>query len=132
MLQLTAAGIQLGARARDKQDAIAQVGALLVADGRIEPAYVTSMQAREGLADTYLGNGIAIPHGRPEDRELIRETGIAVLQLPDGVAWNRGERAHLIVGIAARSAEHIDVLRRLTRVLGDRRTIASAVGIFPR
>jgi phosphoenolpyruvate-protein phosphotransferase len=120
MLQLTETGVRLGAHARDKHDAIAQVGTLLAADGRIETGYIASMQARETLADTYLGNGIAIPHGRPEDRELIRATGIAVLQLPQGVSWNRGETAHLIVGIAARSAEHIDVLRRLTRVLGDR------------
>jgi len=54
-----------------------------------------------------LGNGIAIPHGQPQDRGLILETGIAVLQVPDGVEWNPGEIAHLVVGIAAKSDEHL-------------------------
>lgn len=119
MLDLTTAGVRLGASAASKEEAIRQVGAILVANGNIQPAYVESMLGREAIANTYLGNGIAIPHGKPEDRELIARTGIAVLQVPAGAPWNDAERARLIVGIAARSDEHIDVLRRLTRVLGD-------------
>ncbi|MEF3274417.1 MAG: phosphoenolpyruvate--protein phosphotransferase [Chloroflexus sp.] len=119
MLKLTAASVRLGAVAATKEDAIRQVGQLLVQSGKIQPAYIESMLAREALANTFLGHGIAIPHGKPEDRDLIIETGIAVLQIPAGVSWSIGETAHLIVGIAARSDEHIDILRRLTRVLGD-------------
>ncbi|ACL25756.1 phosphoenolpyruvate--protein phosphotransferase [Chloroflexus aggregans] len=119
MLQLTAASVRLGARAASKEEAIRQVGQVLVQAGHIKPAYIDSMLAREALANTFLGNGIAIPHGKPEDRDLILETGIAVLQVPEGVPWNTNETARLIIGIAARSDEHIDVLRRLTRVLGD-------------
>ncbi|WP_298818115.1 phosphoenolpyruvate--protein phosphotransferase [Chloroflexus sp.] len=119
MLQLTAASVRVGAVATSKEDAIRQVGQILVQAGNIKPAYIESMLAREALANTFLGNGIAIPHGKPEDRDLIIETGIAVLQVPAGAPWNDGETAHLIVGIAARSDEHIEVLRRLTRVLGD-------------
>jgi phosphocarrier protein FPr len=119
MLELTIAGVRIGAVAASKEDAIRQVGQILVEGANIRPGYVESMLGRELIANTFLGNGIAIPHGKPEDRALIERTGIAVLQLPNGVTWNDGETAHLIVGIAARSAEHIDVLRRLTRVLGD-------------
>ncbi|WP_322510687.1 phosphoenolpyruvate--protein phosphotransferase [Chloroflexus sp.] len=124
MLKLTAASVRIGAVATSKEDAIRQVGQVLVQAGNIQPAYIESMLAREKLANTFLGNGIAIPHGKPEDRDLIRETGIAVLQVPAGTPWNAGETAHLIVGIAARSDEHIDVLRRLTRVLGDAALVA--------
>jgi phosphoenolpyruvate-protein phosphotransferase len=124
MLDLSNAGVRLGAKAASKEDAIRQVGAILVAGGNIQPAYVESMLGREGLANTFLGNGISIPHGKPEDRELILRTGIAVLQIPGGVPWNAGETARLIVGIAARSDEHIEVLRRLTRVLGDEALVA--------
>lgn len=124
MLKLTAASVRIGAVATSKEDAIRQVGQVLVQAGNIQPAYIESMLAREKLANTFLGNGIAIPHGKPEDRDLIRETGIAVLQVPAGTPWNAGETAHLIVGIAARSDEHIDVLRRLTRVLGDAELVA--------
>ncbi|MFM7426088.1 MAG: phosphoenolpyruvate--protein phosphotransferase [Elainella sp.] len=111
--------IKLNASARNKAEAIQQVGSLLVNAGQMKPEYITSMMNREKVANTYLGNGIAIPHGLPENRDLILETGIAVLQLPTGVEWNPGETVHLVVGIAAKSDEHIGILANLTHVLGD-------------
>ncbi len=116
--------VRVQARAADKQDAIRQVGQLLVDRGYIDAGYVASMLGREAVANTYLGNGITIPHGLPKDRDLIKQTGIAVVQLPAGVTWNPGETAQLVVGIAAKSDEHIEVLRRLTRVLGDPEQVA--------
>jgi phosphoenolpyruvate-protein phosphotransferase len=119
MLQLEAADIQVGAQAASKEDAIRQVAALLVRSGHIEPGYAESMLARERVANTYLGHGVAIPHGLPKDRELIRRTGIAVLQVPGGVSWQPGDTACLIVGIAAKSDEHLDILSNLTGLLYD-------------
>ncbi|MBD3882032.1 phosphoenolpyruvate--protein phosphotransferase [Phormidium tenue FACHB-886] len=119
MLTLTKDSIKLGASAVDKTDAIRQVGMLLVNTGHMQPGYITSMMERETVANTYLGNGISIPHGLPKDRDLIRQTGIAVLQLPDGVEWNDGEIVRLVVGIAAKSDEHLEVLANLTHILGD-------------
>jgi phosphoenolpyruvate-protein phosphotransferase len=116
--------VRVQARAADKQDAIRQAGQLLVDSGYIDAAYINSMLGREKVANTYLGNGISIPHGLPENRDLIKKTGIAVVQVPAGVTWNPGETAHLVVGIAAKSDEHIEVLRRLTRVLGDPAQVA--------
>jgi multiphosphoryl transfer protein len=116
---LTAEQVRLGAEARSKHDAIAQAGALLVASGAIEPGYVDSLLGREQVSNTYLGHGVAIPHGLQADRHLIRRTAIAVLQVPDGVAWQDGERARLVVAIAAQSDEHIALLQRLTRLIGE-------------
>ncbi len=115
--------IRVQARAADKQEAIRLAGQLLVDGGYIDAGYIASMLGREEVANTYLGNGISIPHGLPKDRDLIKQTGIAVVQVPDGVAWNPGETARLVVGIAAKSDEHIEVLRRLTRVLGDQEQV---------
>src|SRR6266567_3519722 len=120
MITINERQILLQARAADKQEAICQAGQLLVESGCIEAGYIASMLNREKVANTYLGNGIAIPHGMPADRDLIKQTGIAVVQFPVGVSWNPGDTAHLIVGIAAKSDEHIEVLKRLTRVLGDK------------
>jgi len=120
MITINERQVLLQARAEDKQDAICQAGQLLVDSGCIEAGYIASMLNREKVANTYLGNGIAIPHGMPADRDLIKQTGIAVVQFPVGVSWNPGDTAHLIVGIAAKSDEHIEVLKRLTRVLGDK------------
>ncbi len=119
--------IRLQAKAADKQETIRQAGQLLVDRGYIDAGYIASMLGREEVANTYLGNGISIPHGLPKDRDLIKQTGIAVVQVPDGVTWNPGETAHLVVGIAAKSDEHIEVLRRLTRVLGDQEQVARLV-----
>jgi len=117
MLEFKVECIGLAARAASKQEAIEQVGKLLVANGFIEAPYVASMLAREAQANTYLGNGIAIPHGLPDDRHQIRTTGIAVLQIPEGVDWQEGERSRLVVGIAARGDEHLEILANLTSLL---------------
>jgi phosphocarrier protein FPr len=119
VLVLDASEVRIGGSPRDKSEAIRQVGALLVESGHIEPGYVESMLARERVANTFLGNGIAIPHGIPKDRGLIRKTGVAVLQVPGGVEWNPGETVHLVVGIAAKSDEHLAILANLTDVLSD-------------
>ena len=120
-MQLTTSLIRLGATPRDKNEAIRQVAALLAENGKVAPEYVEGMFAREVQENTYLGNGVAIPHGTPESRHLIRETAIAVLQVPGGIDWedDEGELAYLIVGIAASDNEHLAVLKRLSTVVGD-------------
>ncbi|MGB3310977.1 MAG: phosphoenolpyruvate--protein phosphotransferase [Nodosilinea sp.] len=119
MINLTPEDVRLKAIAPSKEDAIRQAGKLLVASGHIQPGYVDSMLARETQANTYLGNSIAIPHGQPAQRDLILTTGIAVVQIPGGVEWNPGEVVRLVVGIAARSDEHLQILTNLTHVLDD-------------
>ena len=119
MIALDPSAVRLGATAADKTDAIRQVGRILIDAGFIEPGYVDSLLAREKVANTFLGNGIAIPHGVPKDRGLIKNTGVAVLQVPAGVEWNPGDRVFLVVGIAAKSDEHLQILTNLTDVLGD-------------
>ena len=118
-ISLELGNIQLHASAANKADAIRQVGNLLVNSGTIQPGYIDSMFGREKVANTYLGNGISIPHGLPKDRAMINKTGIAVLQVPQGVPWNPGETVRLVVGIAAKSDEHLQILANLVHVLND-------------
>ncbi len=117
MKTITRSCIRLDARAASKDEAIRLAGQLLADAGYIESGYIDSMLGRERVANTFLGSGVAIPHGMIEDRHLIHHTGIAILQLPDGVEWNAGQKAHLVVAIAAQSDEHIGLLRRLTRLM---------------
>jgi phosphocarrier protein FPr len=119
VVALDVSAVRIGGTPSDKGQAIRQVGEILVKSGNIEAGYVESMLAREKVANTFLGNGIAIPHGIPKDRGLILRTGVAVLQVPDGVEWNPGEKVHLVVGIAAKSDEHLEILSNLTDVLGE-------------
>ncbi len=119
MAILTSDLIALNATVASKAEAIATAVDLLVAAGKIDPGYGESMLGREKVANTFLGNGIAIPHGLPKDRELINDTAIAVVQVRDGIDWGNGDTARLIVAIAAKSDEHLTILSNLTDVLGD-------------
>lgn len=119
MIELTLQNIRLAVRARDKEEAIRAVGQVLVDTGAIAPAYVESMLGRELQANTYLGHGIAIPHGMAADRGLIRRTSVAVVQVPDGVEWGPGQIVRIVFGIAAMSDEHLGVLAALGDVLDD-------------
>ena len=124
MITLNERLIRLQSSPADKQEAIRQAGQLLVDNGNIDAGYVSSMLSREQVTNTYLKNGISIPHGMPQDSHLIKQTGISVVQVPKGVTWNPGETATLVVGLAANSTEHLDALRRLTRLLSDQEQIA--------
>ncbi|HZV11478.1 MAG TPA: PTS sugar transporter subunit IIA, partial [Novosphingobium sp.] len=117
--------IRIGAEVAGKEATIRQLGQMLVAAGCVSAGYDESMVRREGLANTFLGAGIAIPHGLGEDKGLVRRDGIAVLQVPGGVEWNPGQVAHLVVGIAANSDSHIAILRRLTRLIQDEARLAA-------
>ena len=119
MTILSVERICLGATAVDKADAIRQAGQLLVSSGCVQAAYVDGMLAREETMSTYLGNGVSIPHGQFDNRADILQTGISVLQVPAGVEWEDGEKAYLVIGIAASSDEHVGVLANLAEVIED-------------
>lgn len=119
--------VRLAAAPATKEAAIREAAQMLVAGGYIEPAYAESMLKRESVANTFLGHGVAIPHGMIEDRAQIRQNGLAILQIPAGVEWNPGQTTQLLVAIAAQSDAHIDVLRRLTRLLQDEAALARLI-----
>ena len=77
--------VRTGGTPKDKASAIREVGELLLQAGYVDPPYVASMAEREKAADTFLGAGVAIPHGKVEDKHCVRHDGIAVLQVPGGV-----------------------------------------------
>lgn len=116
--------VRIAAKPATKEAAIREAAQLLTAAGCIEAAYGESMLRREAVANTYLGHGVVIPHGLVDDRHLVRESGLAVLQVPEGILWHDGQVAHLVVAIAAQSDTHITVLRRLTRLIQDEARLA--------
>jgi len=119
MFQLELNAIKPGAQASGKEDAIRQVAAALAAAGNTGEGYVNGMLAREQQTSTYLGNGIAIPHGTTDTRDLVLKTGVQVFQFPQGIAWGDDQTAYVVIGIAAKSDEHLALLRQLTHVLSD-------------
>ncbi|PXY92539.1 fused PTS fructose transporter subunit IIA/HPr protein [Gilliamella apis] len=119
MFHLVKEDIHLNEQATNKTEAIKKIAAALTSAGFVGEGYVDGMLEREGQAATYLGIGIAIPHGTPKTRHLVKKTGVQVFCFPEGVEWgDDGEKAYLAIGIAASSDEHLELLRQLTHVLG--------------
>jgi PTS system mannitol-specific IIC component len=115
---LTLSSIKVGAKAADKWEAIGESGALLVKGGYVKMDYVDAMMEREKVATTYLGMGIAIPHGTQNAKREVIRTGISVVQYPDGVDFD-GEKAYLVIGIAGVGDEHLELLARVSEALDD-------------
>ena len=115
---LTRADIVLSCEAPSMNDAIEFVGQRLVDRGSVTDDYIAGMKKREEVVSTYLGNGVALPHGVLESKEAIVSTGIVVAQYPDGVDWIQGT-AHLVVGLAAVGDDHVRVLSQLAEILQD-------------
>ena len=119
MLELTVEQISMGQSAVDKSAALQLMAEHLVSDGLVADGYLAGLQAREAQGSTFLGQGIAIPHGTPETRDQVFTTGVRLLQFPEGVDWGDGHKVYLAIGIAARSDEHLRLLQLLTRALGE-------------
>lgn len=119
MFQLDLQAIHTGADAHNKEEAIRKIAAALTAAGNVSEGYVEGMLAREQQTSTFLGNGIAIPHGTTDTRDLVLKTGVQVFQFPQGIAWGEDQTAWVAIGIAAKSDEHLALLRQLTHVLSD-------------
>ncbi|MBB6038779.1 PTS sugar transporter subunit IIA [Phytomonospora endophytica] len=110
--------IRLAETAADRDDAVRRCGEALVAIGAAKPSYVDAMLARERSVSTYVGEGVAIPHGTLTSKEDIERDALAVLRFPDGVDWD-GERVTVCVAIAARGDGHVALLGELALVLLD-------------
>lgn len=108
--------IRTGLTAADKYEAIRMAGRELISRGCVDPAYVDAMLEREEVITTYIGEGVAIPHGVGRAKDLIRKTGLCVLQFPEGVPFG-DERAYLVVGIAGLEDEHLPILQALANIM---------------
>ncbi|MBU9846403.1 PTS mannitol transporter subunit IICBA [Rahnella ecdela] len=121
LFRISESNIFLGLSAGTKEEAIRFAGEQLVKGGYVQAEYVEAMLAREQLTSTYLGESIAVPHGTIEAKDRVLKTGIVFCQYPAGIRWGDDEddRARLVVGIAARNNEHINVITKLTTALDE-------------
>lgn len=119
MLKLNLEQITVVEKETKKEEAIKYVGGLLVKKGLVEDSYIKGMLDREAQITTYIDNGIAIPHGSLATKDFVKMTGVEVVFYKKGVDWGDGNLVHLVVGIAAKGEEHLDILRSLTTTLMD-------------
>lgn len=110
--------IILGLSSESKEDAIERAGKILVKEGYVKNNYIAAMQEREKIVSTYIGMGIAIPHGVGEAKKEVEKSGIVVLQYPDGVVFG-DDLAYLVIGIAGVGDDHLEILSNIATSLED-------------
>ncbi|EMR35569.1 MULTISPECIES: PTS mannitol transporter subunit IICBA [Vibrio harveyi group] len=121
VFQIQRENIHLGLKAANKEEAIRFAGNKLVELGYAEPEYVDAMFEREALVPTYLGESIAVPHGTVEAKDRVKKTGIVICQYPAGIQFTEDDDdvAKLVIGIAAKNDEHIQVITTITNALDE-------------
>ncbi len=115
-------GIKTGLRSVSKEDAIKAAGELLNRLGYVNENYISAMLEREKTVSTYMGFGVAIPHGTSSAKDEVKKTGIVLLQYPEGVDFG-DEKAYLIFGIAGIGDEHLDLLAKIGTIIEDENNI---------
>ena len=110
--------IDLNGTATNRDDAIRDVGAKLVAAGAVTPAYVDAMFDRERTVSTYMGNYLAIPHGTNEAKDTILNSALAITRYDAPLDW-AGDEVRFVIGIAGKNNEHLGILSKLAIVFSD-------------
>lgn len=111
-------GIILNQKSVTKEEAIMAAGQLLTDLGYVDKEYIPLMLEREKIVTTYIGMGLAIPHGTTHDEGIIHKTGIVLIQYPEGIDFG-DEKAQLVIGIAGKGGEHMEILSKICTALED-------------
>lgn len=114
--------IRTGCKADAKENIIQTVGEMLVNAGYVNDSYVDAMLERERTVSTYMGNGLALPHGVEAAKKEIKASGIAVMVFPEGTDWG-GETAQVVIGIAGVGEEHLQILSVIAEKVLDEATM---------
>lgn len=115
---LAPSSIVLDGTATDSASGIDEAGGLLVAAGAVDEGYVTAMHDREATVSTFMGNGLAIPHGTNEAKSSITRSAMSFVRYPGGIDWN-GNPTTFVIGIAGVGNEHLELLQKVAMTFSD-------------
>jgi PTS system mannitol-specific IIA component len=115
--------IKLSGTATTRDDAIREVGALLVDAGSVTQAYADAMFDREASVSTYMGNFLAIPHGTNEAKDGIVTSALAIIRYDEPIDWD-GNPVRFVVGIAGKGDDHLGILSGIAIAFSDEATVA--------
>ena len=115
---LNEGNILLGLESESKEEAIIRAGELLFNNGYTKYEYIDSMLERENIISTYIGLGIAIPHGTESGKSEVEKAGVIVLQYPKGIKFGT-QTAYLLIAVAAKHDEHLEIISSIARSLED-------------
>lgn len=118
--------IHLNKSLKNKEEAVRYIGGILADNGYVQDTYIDKMLEREEVTSTFMGNYVAIPHGTEDARDLVHETGLSVVTVPDGVDFN-GNTVKVMIGIAGKEDEHLDILSKIAIVCAEEENIEKIV-----
>ncbi|MBA4115644.1 MAG: PTS sugar transporter subunit IIA [Rubrobacter sp.] len=124
---LTPETVELGVSLSSRDEAIRRAGALLVENGHVDERYVDSMFEREKSVSTYMGNAVAIPHGTNDSKQWVTRSGLSIITVPEGVEYGNGDVAKLVIGIAGKGDDHLDILSRIALVVSEEENVEKIV-----
>ncbi|MGG5318451.1 PTS sugar transporter subunit IIA [Enterococcus sp. AZ072] len=119
--------IKLGIALADKEQAIKAAGQVLVENGYVDENYIDCMLQREEVVSTYIGSQVAIPHGVDGSQQYIKHSGLSFLQVPEGVSFGPDKEAKLLIGIAGKNDEHLEILAKIAGLLGEEENIEKLI-----
>lgn len=114
--------IILNCKSSPKETVIGEIGKCLYESGYVEESYIEAMLKREETFSTYVGNGVALPHGVEEAKKNIKHSGISIMVFPEGTMWN-DDKAYIVIGIAGAGEEHLEVLANIAEKLSDEEAV---------
>ncbi|WP_163654792.1 PTS sugar transporter subunit IIA [Listeria sp. PSOL-1] len=126
MIELKNEDIRLNQDFKTKEEAIRAAGSLLFERGYVEEAYIEAMIERDKLTSTFIGNMVAIPHGTNESKETIKNSGIVLLQVPNGVSFD-GNETKIIIGIAGVEKKHLNLLSNIALVCSEKENVQGLI-----
>lgn len=107
-----------------KEEAMREAAQILQDAGAVTGDYFDAMLQREQTVSTYMGNGLAIPHGTNETKDAILASALSVVRYDGGVDWD-GDPVTFVVGIAGKGDEHLDILSQIALVFSDDDDVAA-------
>ncbi|MGO1508133.1 MAG: PTS sugar transporter subunit IIA [Microbacterium sp.] len=127
MSVLTIGQVRIHPGSATQEQALQEATDILVSAGAVTPAYVDAMRLREQTVSTFMGNGLAIPHGTNETKESILASGLSVVRYDGGVDW-AGDQATFVIGIAGQGDEHLEILSQIAILFSDEDDVAKLNG----
>ncbi|MFD1387136.1 PTS sugar transporter subunit IIA [Oceanobacillus sp. FSL W7-1293] len=120
---LSAENIELGVQLASKEEAVRYVGGILLNNGYVKENYIDKMLEREAIATTFMGNALAIPHGTEDAKKEVLATGLSVVTVPDGVDFGDGNIVKLLIGIAGKGDEHLEILSQIAIICSEEENV---------
>ena len=122
-MKISEAEITLNCKAKTREEALQLAASELTRKGAVDSGFLAALTEREKAMSTWIGAGLVMPHINRHDSYLVRNSSFHLLQFPDGVKWEKGHIAFLVVAVAAKDNEHIDILSGLADLLGDEQLV---------